>query len=404
VVGDGEAHVRCGDGLGEDADLVVAAEQAVADAVPALAGAAPDLAAVFACSPDPEQAEAALLRAAALTGARVVVGCNAPGVIGGGRAVEHASAVSVLVASLPGAHLRTFHLEVLRTSESIAVLGLPPQLPDDTGALLLADPYSFPVDSFVEQTADVLPGLAVSGGLATGPAGAGSTRLLVDGRVHDRGAVGVTLGGRYAATALVSHGCRPVGPVMTVTAAEGNELRELAGVPATTKLEALVADLPPEEQALVTGGLLIGVAMDEYADEHAAGDFLVRGLVGADPARGALVVGDVVPVGRTVQFQVRDADTASDHLRSVLAGAYDADVDPPAGALLFSCTGRGADFFTSSDHDPRAVRAAWGGLPVAGFFAAGEIGPVGGRIHLHSMAASLLAFDRLLTGPPDLPD
>jgi small ligand-binding sensory domain FIST len=112
----------------------------------------------------------------------------------------------------------------------------------------------------------------------------------------------------------------------------------------------------------------------------------------------------VVPVGRTVQFQVRDADTASDHLRSVLAGAYDADVDPPAGALLFSCTGRGADFFTSSDHDPRAVRAAWGGLPVAGFFAAGEIGPVGGRIHLHSMAASLLAFDRLLTGPPDLPD
>jgi len=171
--------VRCGDGLGEDADLLVAAERAVAAALPALGGTAPDLAAVFACSADPDHAEAALLRAAALTGARVVVGCNAPGVIGGGRAVEHASAVSVLVAALPGAHLRSFHLEVLRTSESIAVLGLPPQLPDDTAALLLADPYSFPVDSFVEQTVEVLPGLAVSGGLAAGPTGAGSTRLLV---------------------------------------------------------------------------------------------------------------------------------------------------------------------------------------------------------------------------------
>jgi len=186
------SDVACGDGLGEDADLLVAAEQAVAAALPRLGGTRPDLATVFVCSPDAEQAEAALLRAAELTGGRVVIGCNAPGVIGAGRAVEHASAVSVLVAVLPGAHLRSFHLEVLRTSESIAVLGLPVQRPDDTGALLLADPYSFPVDSFVEQTADVLPGLAVSGGLAAGPTGAGSTRLLVDGRVHDRGAVGVT--------------------------------------------------------------------------------------------------------------------------------------------------------------------------------------------------------------------
>ena len=402
--------VRCGDGLGEDADLLVAAERAVAAALPALGGAAPDLATVFACSADPDHAEAALLRAAALTGARVVVGCNAPGVIGGGRAVEHASAVSVLVAALPGAHLRSFHLEVLRTSESIAVLGLPPQLPDDTAALLLADPYSFPVDSFVEQTVEVLPGLAVSGGLAAGPTGAGSTRLLVDGRVHDRGAVGVTFGGRYAATALVSHGCRPVGPVMTVTAAEGNELHGLAGVPATVKLESLVAALPPEEQAMVTGGLLLGVAMDEYADEHAPGGFLVRGVVGADPARGALVVGDVIPVGRTVQFQVRDAATAADDLRSVLLRAYPGvDAVLPAGALLFSCTGRGADFFPRSDHDASAVRAAWGQPAVAGFFAAGEIGPVAGRTHLHSMAASLfafdrLAFDRLVSAAPDLPD
>jgi small ligand-binding sensory domain FIST len=394
-----DGEVRCGDGLGEDADLAVAAERAVASAMPALAGARPDLAAVFVCSPDADQAEAALLRAAGATGARVVVGCNAPGVIGGGRAVEHASAVSVLVAALPGAHLRSFHLEVIRTSESIAVLGLPPQLPDDTGALLLADPYSFPVDSFVEQTVDVLPGLPVSGGLATGPTGAGSTRLLVDGRVHDRGAVGVTFGGRYAATALVSHGCRPVGPVMTVTAAEGNELLELAGVPAVSKLESLVADLPPEEQAMVTDGLLLGVAMDEYADEHLTGGFLVRGLVGADPARGSLAVGDVVAVGRTVQFQVRDADTAADDLRSLLSRATDGGGPSPAGALLFSCTGRGAGFFPRSDHDPLAVRAAWGGLPVAGFFAAGEIGPVAGRTRLHSMAASLLAFDR-----PDRPD
>jgi small ligand-binding sensory domain FIST len=386
---------RCGDGIGVDADLVRAAELATAAALPALAGATPDLAAVFVCTPEPDDAAAALERAAALTGARTVVGCSAPGVIGGGRGVEHTSAVSVWVATLPGATLRSFHLEVLRTSESIAVVGMPPQRPDDAGVLLLVDPYSFPVDAFVEQSNEVLPGLPISGGLATGARGPGSTRLMVDGRAHDRGAVGVVLGGRVLSSAVVSQGCRPVGPVMTVTAADGNVVLELAGIPATAKLESVVAGLPPEEQALVTGGLHLGIAIDEYADEHSAGDFLVRGVVGADPDRKALVVGDVVPVGRTVQFQVRDADTAGVDLRTVLRTTYDRTAHDVAGALLFSCTGRGAGLFPSADHDVLAVRAGLATDGVAGFFAAGEIGPVGGRNHLHGFTASVLAFGHL---------
>ena len=159
--------------------------------------------------------------------------------------------------------------------------------------------------------------------------------------LHDRGAVGLVLGGALAHRAVVSQGCRPVGPTMTVTAAEGNLLLGLAGVPAVTKLEELLAGLPPQDQAMVSGGLHLGVAMDEYADEHGPGDFLVRGVVGVDSERGGLVVGDVLTVGQTVQLQVRDAESADLDLTAMLgevpAGA--------AGALLFSCTGRGAALF-----------------------------------------------------------
>jgi small ligand-binding sensory domain FIST len=302
------------------------------------------------------------------------------------------SAVSVWAAVLPDVRVRSFHLEVMRASESLAVVGMPVQHADDEVAVLLADPYSFPVDAFVEQSNDVLPGLPISGGLATGFRGAGSTRLMVDGQAHDRGAVGVVLGGPVRSKALVSQGCRPVGPVMTVTAAEGNVVLELAGVPATAKLEAVVADLPPEEQALVSAGLHLGIAMDEYADEHTLGDFLVRGVVGAEPERLALVVGAVVPVGRTVQFQVRDADSAAVDLRSVLRTTGDRPGPDVAGALVFSCTGRGAGLFPTADHDVLAVRDGLSTTAVAGFFAAGEIGPVGGRNHLHSVSASVLAF------------
>jgi small ligand-binding sensory domain FIST len=233
-----------------------------------------------------------------------------------------------------------------------------------------------------------LSGLPLVGGNAAGLRGAGSTRLLVDGVLHDRGAVGLVLGGQLVHRAVVSQGCRPVGPTMTVTAAEGNLLLGLAGVPAVTKLEELLAALPPQDQAMVSGGLHLGVAMDEYADEHGPGDFLVRGVVGVDSERGGLVVGDVLTVGQTVQLQVRDAESADLNLTSMLGEVPTG----AAGALLFSCTGRGAALFGTADHDVRAVGEVLGTGGVAGFFAAGEIGPVGGHTFLHSFTATLAVF------------
>lgn len=385
--------VRFGDGLAVDADLLVAAEQATAQAIDALGGEAPDLLAVFVCGGEVEAAEAALQRAAGLSGASAAIGCTAPGVIGDGRGVEATAAAAVWCAVLPEARLRTFDLEVIRGDAGMSVVGMPDRHDEDSVAILLADPWSFPVDGFVDQCNTVLPGLPIVGGMAAGAAGRGSTRLLVDDHVVDRGAVGVVLGGPVGAHAFVSQGCRPVGPAMTVTAADGNLLLELAGVPALEKLREILAMLPPDEQALVSEGLQLGIARDEYVEEHVQGDFLIRGVAGADEGHGWLVVGDVVPVGRTVRFQVRDATAADVDLRERMKEFRDADdAEPVEGALLFSCNGRGAHLFGSADHDPQAVRSGLAAHGVAGIFAAGEIGPVGGRNFVHGFTASILAF------------
>ncbi|GAC1323588.1 MAG: FIST N-terminal domain-containing protein [Mycobacteriales bacterium] len=388
---------RFGAGLATDANLLHAAELATRQALEPLAGHRPDLVCVFVCGLDPDEIGYVGRHVTKLSGARTLIGCSAGGVIGAGRGVEAVSAVSVWAAVLPGVTLRSFHLEVLRTGDGLAVVGLPERTAEDRVVVLLADPYSFPADSFVERANDSLAGLPLVGGLAAGPRGAGSIRLFLDGRAVERGAVGVVLGGPVGAHPVVSQGCRPIGPVMAVTAAEGNLLLELAGVPALAKLQQIVAELPPQDQALATSGLQLGVAMDEYAEDHRRGDFLIRGLVGADRDRSALVVGDLLQVGQTVQFQVRDADTADEDLTELLAtfraqAEASGGTGPAEGALLFSCNGRGRALFPSADHDVLAVRQGLGVDGVGGFFAAGEIGPVAGRNHLHGFTASILAF------------
>jgi small ligand-binding sensory domain FIST len=319
-----------------------------------------------------------------------VIGCSAAGVIGGSQGIEATSSVSVWAAVLPGVRIRAFHLEVIRTPQGMAILGLPEGEDADQVAVVLADPYSFPADGFVEQANDALQ-LPLVGGMATGTQGPGSTRLLLDNRVVDRGAVGVVLGGPVGAYAMVSQGCRPVGPAMTVTASKDNLLLELAGVPAISKLEQVISSLSPEDQALASGGLQVGIAMDEYAEEHERGDFLVRGILGLDRARGAIAIGDVVPIGRTVRFQVRDAASADDDLRAMLLRLR-SEFAAVEGALLISCNGRGTNLFTSADHDVLAMRQGLSTSGVAGFFAAGEIGPVAGRNHLHGFSAAVLVF------------
>ncbi|GLZ10043.1 hypothetical protein Acsp04_02780 [Actinomadura sp. NBRC 104425] len=378
---------RFGDGLALGPDLSAAAESAVEQAIAPLDGR-PDLLCLFVSGPDPSEAAEAAHRAMRGAGARVVVGCSASGVIGGGRGVEDERAASAWAAELPGARLEPFRLETLRADDRLVVVGMPETRDDDVVGVLLTDPYTFPVDAFVERSSEALPGLPLVGGMADGGA-RGATRLFLNGRVYDSGAVGLVLGGPVAAATVVSQGARPIGPDMVVTRADDNLVYELAGTPALDKLEQIVLGLPEEEQELAGRGLLIGLAMDEYADEHEYGDFLVRGVVGADTDSGAIAIGDVVEVGRTVRFQVRDAGAADQDLADLLERF---DLNPVEGALLFSCNGRGRAMFPDSDHDAKMLTRAFGPAGVGGFFAAGEIGPVAGRNHVHGFTASILAF------------
>jgi small ligand-binding sensory domain FIST len=230
------------------------------------------------------------------------------------------------------------------------------------------------------------------GGMASGGLARQQSRLFLDGRVLSHGAVGAHLAGADVHL-LVSQGCRPVGDPYTITRAEGNVIHELGGRPPLARLRELAAALPVRDRELLAQGVHVGMVINEYRAERRQGDFLIRGVVGADPESGAIAVGDEVDVGQTLQFHVRDADSADEDLRRTLEREAAAlGGRRAAGALLFTCNGRGSRMFSEPGHDAGLLAKMLGDVPVAGFFCAGELGPVGGQNYLHAYTASIAVF------------
>lgn len=374
----------------------MAARSALDSALASLDGAAPDLVCLFVAPQFESEQRAILDLAAHRTGGATILGCSAGGVIGGAVEVEDAPAVSVWAAKLPGASLRPFRLTFEREDEHAVIEGLDEMPPagDNPALLLFADGYSFPADLLLDHLNQKAPRIPVVGGMASGGLEAGRNALFLDGDVFHDGAVGAVLTGPVAARAFVSQGCRPVGETYAVTRSERNVIFELGGEPALRRVEELFAAASPRDQLLMRRGLHVGQAINELKPELRRGDFLIRNVVGIDQNSGAIAIADMVEVGQTVQFQVRDAESAREDLKVALERERASDDRPVAGVLLFSCNGRGQALFGQPSHDIGAVKRAFGNVPVAGFFAAGEFGPVGDRNFLHGFTASMLVLRR----------
>jgi small ligand-binding sensory domain FIST len=368
-------------------------QQALDEVVPAVLGQVgerPDLVVCFFSMEHAAVAGGIALGLSERTGTATIIGCTAGGVIGGRRELEDPPALSLWAARLPGVRLKPFALEVVELADGYGVTGWPDLDPAERpDVLLLPDPFSFPADSFIRRLDEDQPGIRVIGGMASGANGPGLHRLLLGPAALEAGAVGVAITGPVEVRTVVSQGCRPIGSPFTVTRGEGNVIQELGGRPALQRLRELIVGASAADQALLVSGVQLGRVIDEHKASFERGDFLIRSLIGVDEQVGALAIGDQVEVGQTLQFHVRDAAAATEELDLLLAPVPGWD---PQGALLFSCNGRGRHFFNEPDHDAARVAKATGDAPMAGFFAQGELGPVGGQNFLHGFTASMALF------------
>jgi small ligand-binding sensory domain FIST len=349
-----------------------------------LAGARADLVCLFVSS----HHEDAWLRIAErlrreLPGA-LLFGCSARSVIGGTHEIEDGPGIAASAAALPDVTLLPFQ---------VGDAGLPALAgPDDAHVLLLVDPFSADLDAFLPALDERFPHGIKLGGVASGAGRPGGNLLFLGESVVRAGAIGVVLSGDLALDAVVAQGCRPIGPPLFVTGARENVLYELDGKPPMEVLGQLFAAASPAEQRLFQGSLFLGIELAPEQSRFEAGDFLIRNLIGADPNSGALQVAASLEERRVVQFHLRDAAAAAADLERRLARHRDERGQGGAGALLFSCLGRGQGLYGEPDHDSTAFQRALGPLPLAGFFCNGEIGPVEGRTFLHGYTSAFGIF------------
>lgn len=330
---------------------------------------------------------------------RVQLGCSGGGIIGAGSEVEQPPALALLAAHLSEVELVPFWLE----AEGLPDLDSPPKawealvkVPATAGPhfVLLADGASFPVESLLGGLDFAFADAVKVGGLASGGNRPGGNRLFLGERSASRGLVGVALTGNIAVTAAVAQGCRPIGDTFQITHVEGNMIWELGGKPALQVLQEVISALDEHDRQLASHSLFVGIRMSEFQMGNGQGDFLVRNLMGIEPRNGGLAVGEWLRSGQTIRFHLRDALTSREDLKLVLQRyRLEHTGNPPAGALLFSCLGRGEYLYGEPSVDSRLFAGIFGPqVPLAGFFCSGEIGPVGATTFLHGYTSAFGLF------------
>jgi small ligand-binding sensory domain FIST len=316
-------------------------------------------------------------------------------VVGAGRELEELAGLSVTVASLPDVGLTPIYLEPpdalepLEPDEWQKRLDLIPE--QQPCFLLLPDAFSVSAEALIEGLDGAFPGCAKVGGVASGAQGPGQGVLLLNDQVLNEGLVGLALWGDIVVETVVAQGCRPLGETMKVTRSHANLLLELDGEPALDALDEIYRGLEPEDRLRFRSSPLLGIGRDSRREHYRAGDFLVRNLLGVDRERSVIAVSALVEEGQTVQFHLRDARSSSEELHHML-GRQVMDGVFPSGALMFSCLGRGLRFYGIADHDSRVFCSHYEGVPLAGFFCNGEIGPVHGETFLHGYTSSFGLF------------
>jgi small ligand-binding sensory domain FIST len=265
------------------------------------------------------------------------------------------------------------------------LLDVPPS--EEAHFVVLADPMGSASKPWIRSLDRAFPRATKIGGLVSGSHTVDGLALFANDDVNSRGVTVLTVHGAHLEP-IIAQGCKPIGEPMLITSCEGNRIHALGEKKPADVLRAVYGTLDEDDRELFRTSLFVGLQMKDQV-EYRRGDFLIRNLLGVLSDEEAIAVGAEVERWQVLQLHLRDRHAAREDLELQLARYRQSEPSTPAaGALLFSCLGRGEYLFERPNHDSDLFRERLGNVPLAGFFCNGEIGPVGGETFLHAYTSA----------------
>ncbi len=333
-------------------------------------------------------------------GIPTLAGCVSNGVISNQLEFERSGGVALGLFCLPGGRVVDLGFSAKESQKGITCeepgfwrRQFDPGSEGINGWIVFAEPLHVSVEELIKSWERDFPNAPIYGGLAHFDGEAKTSAVIWNDSVVPNGGVAIGIGGGVKLVGLTAQGCTPIGDAWTVTKANGNVLERIGNRPAVKILEETFQGIDEDVRRRSRGHVFVGLAVDEYLENFKRGDFLVRNLLAADPAKGSLAVGAFPRVGQSVQFQIRDGKGASEELDELVADLREELKGKRIyGACLSNCSGRGMGLFGREHHDAANIHPLIRPQAQVGFFGNGEFGPVGGRNFVHGYTSSTAVF------------
>jgi len=321
-----------------------------------------------------------------LTGTDRIVGSSGVGILTGEGEIEGSPGLAVLVLSLDYIQASPFLFYPLRDRDrevgaevvrNVSEVGRPSLL------MLLPDAYNGQPRRLFEGIEEQIGFLPVVGAGSSESGTQGKTYQLCGEKLTTNALSGLLLSGPLESSIGITQGCQPVTEPMVITKAHGNLILELNNHPAFEVFAKVIKGPLLDDLRRALSYVFVGLPADPSQNNVGPGEYLVRNIVGLDPQKGILAVGEEVFEGERMVFTLRDAQRAREDLNQMLErqlGKLNGRI--PQFGLYFNCCARGTSLYGIPGIDTAYIRQALGDFPLIGFFGNFELGPLGGRNHL----------------------
>ncbi|HYY24137.1 MAG TPA: FIST N-terminal domain-containing protein [Candidatus Udaeobacter sp.] len=386
--------IRVGVGQSSEASTLEAVENAAMEAMAQASVARADAAVIFFTVEHASRHGELIQTVRRITRTDQTIGCSAAGVLTSAGETEASQAVAVLVFSSDQIQSQAFLLNPVRERDQEVGAQIARKIVSNPGResllTLLPDTYHCQPRRLLGSIEESVGFMPIVGAGASENGMAQTTYQLSGDTLTSNAVAGLHLCGSFAASIDITQGCQPITESMVITKAEKNLIFEIDDRPAFEVFAQMLKGPLAEDLRRALMFVFVGLPADPEENTFGAGQYLVRNIIGLDPANGILAVGEEVREGQSMIFTLRDGQRARDDLNQMLERQrQNLGGKKPAFGLYFNCCARGNSLYGMPGIDTAYIRQALGDFPLIGMFGGYELAPLGGANHLFAYTGVL---------------